>query len=396
MFATQEIGSLPKPAWLIKCSNGIFPSEDDIREAKYWGKMLEIEGFEKLTNLLHESDSTQKRREVQRWAVIFAIRFLESTGLSRVYDGEMLRREMYEHPINRIGGFKFLGRVQSFDNRYYNIASVVDEIERIEPIYVQEFKLAKSIARKELKVPITGAYTLADWTLSDYYLKKYFTTCSSIKEAKQKARRELVFELIEKVLKPEIKELVNNGANWIQIDEPAATTHLDKQEMKLFIESFNMLTEGFSIKFSLHNCYGNYKVLAKYTPELRNCNQLALEFANRDSLTLGVKDIDRPGYKDLKSFVQNGYAGNFGIGALHVLDYEGKTTKWAVLKDKTLIESPSLIRDRLVYAVRVVGDPSKISVNPDCGLRTRKDWRIIRQKLRNMVQAAEEDDWVSR
>ena len=391
MFATQEVGSLPKPAWLIKCSKGIPPLEDDIREAEYWGKMLEIEDFGKLSALLREPDSTKKREEVREWAIVYAIRFLESTGLSIVYDGEMLRREMYEHPISRIKGFKLLGRVQSFDDRYYNIASVVSEIKRIKPIYVQEFKLAKSVARKELKVPITGAYTLADWTLNDYYLKKYFTTYMSIKEAKYKARRGLIFELIEKVLKLEVKELLDCGATWIQVDEPAATTHPDKQEMELFVESFNMLTEGFASKFSLHNCYSNYKVLAEYAPKLKNCHQLVLEFANRDSLNLGVRDIDRTGYKDLKLFIQNGYTGNFGIGVLNVLDYEGKTTKWVDLKNKTLIESPSLIKDRLTYASKIIGDSSKISANPDCGLRTCKNWKIIRQKLCNMVQAAEED-----
>jgi 5-methyltetrahydropteroyltriglutamate--homocysteine methyltransferase len=376
---------------LIKCSKGIRPIEEDIKEVEYWGKILGIENYIKLSTLLHEPDSTQKRKEVEEWAVLYALRFLESTGLNIVYDGEMLRREMYEHPISKIKGFKFLGRVQSFDNRYYNIASVVGEVKRIRPIYVQEFRLIKNIARKELKVPITGAYTLADWTLNDYYLKKYFTTSSSIKEAKYKAKKELVLELIEKVLKPEIRELLDCGATWIQVDEPAATTHPDKKEMELFIESFNMLTDGFVAKFSLHNCYSNYKVLAKYAPSLENCYQLTLEFANRDSLNLGVRDIDRIGYNDLKLFIQNGYTGNFGIGVLNVLDYEGNATKWADLQQKTLIESPLLIKDRLAYASKIIGDSSKISANPDCGLRTRKDWKIIKQKLCNMVQAAEED-----
>lgn len=352
------------------------------------GKTLGIKGFEKLSTLLSDSDSSRKLKEVQKWAVIYAVRFLESTGLSRVYDGEILRREMYEYPVSRIAGFKFRGRVQSFDNRYYKVASVIDEIERIKPIYVQEFKLTKSVAKRELKVPITGPYTLAEWTLNDYYLQKYLAESISVKEAKRKAMRELVFAITERVLRPEVEELIKEGATSIQIDEPAATTHPDRQEMELFVESFNMLTKGYPVKFSLHNCYSDYKVLAQYAPDLKNCDQLTLEFANRDSLNLGVGDFDRPGYMDLKLFIQNGYIGKFGIGVLHVLDYEGTVTKWVGLKEKTLIESPSLIRDRLNYAFRIVGDSAKISANPDCGMRTRKDWRIIWQKLHNMVQAA--------
>ena len=388
MLATQEIGSLPKPAWLVKYKNRIPPSESDVREAKFWGKTLGIKGFEKLSTILSDSGSSRKLKEVQKWAVMYAVRFLESTGLSRVYDGEILRREMYEYPVSRIAGFKFLGRIQSFDNRYYNVASVIDEIERLKPIYVQEFKLTKSVAKRELKVPITGPYTLADWTLNDYYLQKYLAESISVKEAKRKARQELVLTITEKILRPEVEELIKEGATYIQIDEPAATTHPDRQEMELFVESFNMLTKGYTAKFSLHNCYSDYKVLAQYAPELKNCDQLILEFANRDSLNLGVGDFDRPGYVDLKLFIQNGYTGKFGIGVLHVLDYEGTATKWASLKEKTLIESHYLIRDRLDYVSRIVGDSSKISANPDCGMRTRKDWRIIWQKLHNMVQAA--------
>ena len=388
MLATQEIGSLPKPAWLVKYKNRILPSENDVREAKFWGKTLGIKGFEKLSTLLSDSSSSRKLKEVQKWAVIYAVRFLESTGLSRIYDGEILRREMYEFPVSRIAGFKFRGRVQSFDNRYYKVTSVIDEIERIKPIYVQEFKLTKSVAKRELKVPITGPYTLAEWTLNDHYLQKYLAESISVKEAKRRAIRELVFAITERILRPEVEELIKEGATSIQIDEPAATTHPDRQEMELFVESFNMLTKGYPVKFILHNCYSDYKILAQYAPDLKNCDQLALEFANRDSLNLGVGDFDRPGYMDLKLFIQNGYTGKFGIGVLHVLDYEGTVTKWAGLKEKTLIESPSLIRDRLNCAFRIVGDSTKISANPDCGMRTRKDWRIIWQKLHNMVQAA--------
>ncbi|MEM3714954.1 MAG: hypothetical protein QXF82_08415, partial [Nitrososphaeria archaeon] len=57
-------------------------------------------------------------------------------------------------------------------------------------------------------------------------------------------------------------------------------------------------------------------------------------------------------------------------------------------EDKTLIESANLIRNRLDYAAKIVGDPAKITANPDCGLRTRKDWKIIWRKLSNMVKAA--------
>ena len=49
------------------------------------------------------------------------------------------------------------------------------------------------------------------------------------------------------------------------------------------------------------------------------------------------------------------------------------------------IEPPELVRDRILYAVDVFGDPARIHVCPDCGLRTRS-WDVAYEKLRNMVE----------
>jgi 5-methyltetrahydropteroyltriglutamate--homocysteine methyltransferase len=48
------------------------------------------------------------------------------------------------------------------------------------------------------------------------------------------------------------------------------------------------------------------------------------------------------------------------------------------------IEPPELVRDRILYAVDVFGDPYRIHVTADCGLRTRS-WAVAFQKLVNMV-----------
>ena len=386
MLITQEVGSLPKPAWFLKSKAGLQVSKADLIEAKFWGDELEIADNDKLIRLLQEQDSPRKRAEIKKWVVTYAIRFLEKSGLDIVYTGEMLRVEMYEHPASRISGLKFSGKVQSLDNKYYRIASVVQAVTRKRPIYLQELKLAKSIARKRLKVPVIGPYTLADWTLDDYYVRKILNQAGSLKEARQKAKADLIFDLVEKVLRPEIKELVENGAERIQIDEPAATCHPQKEEMQIFVESFNTLTKGFPSKFSIHNCYSDYSILAKYAPELKNCSQLTLEFANRDSLRLGTGIQDRHGYANLRQFIEHGYSGEFGVGVLNVHDFEGEIRENVKIVNNTLIESPELIRDRLLFVQKIVRDSSKIAVNPDCGLRTRKDWKIIMQKLRNMVE----------
>jgi 5-methyltetrahydropteroyltriglutamate--homocysteine methyltransferase len=48
------------------------------------------------------------------------------------------------------------------------------------------------------------------------------------------------------------------------------------------------------------------------------------------------------------------------------------------------VEPAELIRDRILHSVEVFGDPARIHVIPDCGLRTRS-WEVAYAKLENMV-----------
>jgi len=119
------------------------------------------------------------------------------------------------------------------------------------------------------------------------------------------------------------------------------------------------------------------------------CDHLALEFANRDSSRLGVDEESREGYSDLKHFVDAGFDGEFGLGVAHVHDYTGNVPHGAgQAVGRDLIESPELVRDRLLFASKIVGDPGKIWANPDCGLRTRT-WEVSLAKLSRITKGAE-------
>jgi 5-methyltetrahydropteroyltriglutamate--homocysteine methyltransferase len=142
--------------------------------------------------------------------------------------------------------------------------------------------------------------------------------------------------------------------------------------MGLFIDAFNETVKGFNCVFSLHNCYSNYGVLAKHASKLRNCRQLALEFANRDNRQTG--EDSRNGYKELKLFEEHGFHGDYGIGVVDV--------------HTDFVEPPELVRDRILYASKIVDNPERVWVSTDCGLRTRS-WEISYQKLRNMVLGAQ-------
>jgi len=202
-------------------------------------------------------------------------------------------------------------------------------------------------------------------------MKKWFRSLDDLRIIRYNAKRDLVYDLSEQVINPIIRELASKGADRIQIDEPAATTH--PLEMDIFVDGFNLAVKNVNTVVTLHVCYSDYSTLTPYLLEMKT-SHLALEFANRDSWKLGVRDEDRPGYKYLRElFIEYGYKGEIGLGVIDV--------------HTDRIESPELIRDRILYATNFT-DPEKIIVNPDCGLRTRRR-EIAFKKLENMVKGVE-------
>jgi 5-methyltetrahydropteroyltriglutamate--homocysteine methyltransferase len=391
LFPTQEIGSIAKPRWRTKGLSQPLTIKD-LTEAEEWAGRLGIEDYhDRAKELLSTSDGKDRIRELLEFSTIYGLRLFERTGLDNEgVGGEQQRVEMYEHAVRAVEGMRVLGHVQSFDYKYFNKAVAESKISRRHPIYLQEFLDVKENAKGPIKVPITGPYTLLDWSFSGYYSR--LKTGSSLKKQRLEARREFLLDIVEQVIRPEIRDLVDAGASWVQIDEPAITTHPEPADMELFVEGWNETVRGFNCKFSDHTCYPSeigYKVLADYVPKLNKCSQLALEFANRDGTSLGVDREHRAGYRDLEHFIQNGYDGEFGVGAVHVHDFSGQVpTASGKAIDRNIIESPELVRDRLLYAAKIVGDPGKIWANPDCGLRTRT-WDVTYAKLESVVKGAD-------
>jgi len=323
-FTTQEIGSLRKPKWLV----------DILKNKKILAK-----------------DKEKARGD----AALLNIKLLEEVGLDVVYDGEARRVEMYEYSVKRIDGMKAAGRVRSWDNKYYNKARCVGEIKYTGPYHLDEFNFIKDHTNKIIKLPITGAYTLADWSYNEYYDSKH----------------DLAIAFAKNIIRPLIKDLVKSSATFIQIDEPAATTH--PSEIAMMVESFNESIKGINCKFGIHICYSSdYSELFPDILEAKN-QQYTLEFANRDTMKLGRNKVNRQGYNVLKTFKEYGEKKEIGLGVVDVHINE--------------IESPELVRDRIIYASKLIGDSKLIHVNPDCGLRTRtRD--ISFSKLKNMVIGA--------
>jgi Methionine synthase II (cobalamin-independent) len=215
---------------------------------------------------------------------------------------------------------------------------------------------------------------LADWSFNTFYQKKWISKLGDYYKEKYEAKRELAIELAKKIIRENLKALIENGAEIIQIDEPAATTV--PEEIPIFVESLNESIKGLNAKFHCHICYSrDYSILFPNILEVKNLKQLALEFSNRDSIELGVDEKSRRGFSFLKKFKQFSSSLEIGIGVVDV--------------HTDFIEPVELIRDRILYALKVLKDEKTIYVNPDCGLRTR-NWDVAKNKLTNMVKAVKE------
>jgi 5-methyltetrahydropteroyltriglutamate--homocysteine methyltransferase len=399
LFPLQEIGSIAKPPWRVKgVSSDSRITESDIENAELWGERIAVRDYQKLVEvLIRRSQSSvpptpEEKDLIRDYSVEYVLALFAKVGLDRVYSGEQWRVEMYEHLVRNIQGFKLLGSVHSFDYKYFTKGAIVDVPEFIHPIHLDEFEFVKTHTDRFVKIPITGPYTVVDWSFNEYYettaRKKAKGKRIDLRKTYFEARRSFILDLVKNALRPEVENLIKNGAEWIQIDEPAVTTRPDDEEMELFVDAINALTSGFKgCVFSVHNCYSDYKLLAKYSVKLKDVTQLALEFANRDSTDLGLDKESRPGYEDLKYFEKEGYEGGFGLGVTHVHDFSGTPGKGATVEGRNVLESPKLVRDRILFAAKLLKDPGRISVNPDCGLRTR-DWETTFRKLEVMAEGA--------
>jgi 5-methyltetrahydropteroyltriglutamate--homocysteine methyltransferase len=365
LFPVQEIGSLPKAPWLISYLRGKKLEQSDLDHLSNWSK---ISGFENESDarailLLPKTAETEDR--IRSVASLFGVRFLESAGLDYVYDGEANRIEMYEHPVRKSKGFEFYGHVRSFDNRYYRKAACTQKVGFRHPYHLNEFAYIRQHAKRKVKVPVTGPYTIAEWSFNEHYQKRLSAKYADLRKLKFEAKREFVLDVAKEIIRPNVRALFDAGAEWIQVDEPALTTK--PEEVPFFVEAFNECTLGIGCKFSVHVCYGDYRLLYPHILELKNCSQLALEFANRD-------DENRGAYNQLKLLTEYGDDREIGLGVADVHVDE--------------IESPQLVQDRINYATKILGDPERIYVNPDCGLRTRS-WDVAYAKLSNIVKGAE-------
>ncbi|HPU44267.1 MAG TPA: methionine synthase [Dictyoglomaceae bacterium] len=315
ILPTTSVGSFPKPDYLIKARNqysrGLIPY-----------------------STLHELE-LKATEEV--------IKMQEELGVDILVHGEMERGDMATYFAENLEGFTISGLVRSYGNRYYKKPIVIGKIKRTKPITVDMFKFAQSLTKKPIKGMLTGPYTIADWSFNEYYENK----------------RDLTLDLAE-VINQEALDLEEEGAIFIQIDEPAIPTH--PEEIKIAKESFQRATRGLRNFIITHICYGDFRPIWEELIDFP-VHQFDFELTNNADKFYPL--IENHGFPKDKYIA---------IGVIDVHSHR--------------IESVEEIKARIKEAFKYF-KPEQIFIDPDCGLKTRT-WEEAKAKMENMVKAVEE------
>jgi len=199
------------------------------------------------------------------------------------------------------------------------------------------------VAERPVKVPITGPYTLANWSFNEVY----------------DSEEQLAYELAD-LVNEEIEALVEAGARYIQIDEPALATTPD--DHAIVGECLERIVDEIpdDVRLGLHVCYGDY---SRIYPEILDypVHEYDLELANGN-------------YEQLDVFKEHEFTKDFAMGVLDAHTAE--------------VESVEEIKENIKKGLEVV-PPERLTVSPDCGVKLLpRD--IARGKMENMVTAARE------
>jgi 5-methyltetrahydropteroyltriglutamate--homocysteine methyltransferase len=213
---------------------------------------------------------------------------------------------------------------------------------------VKWISYAQSITNKIMKGMLTGPVTIINWSF-----------------VRNDIPRSIIAKQIALALSDEINDLQNAGIKIIQVDEAAFKEGypLRKENIlnyeKWAVDSFKLTvsTAKNETQIHTHMCYSEFNDIIK-TIEVMDADVITIETA-------------RSGNRLLSIFHETGYNNEIGPGV-----YDIHSPRIPSIEE--FIEQ---IKERLQ-----VVEKSKMWINPDCGLKTRK-WEEVKPALKNMVQA---------
>ncbi|MCC7509081.1 MAG: cobalamin-independent methionine synthase II family protein [Planctomycetes bacterium] len=347
LFPVSMVGSWPRPQALLRA-----------QKLKRAGKLDPAE-FEK------QADA----------AVLEVLAAQQRAGVDVVTDGEQRRDNFYSFVAEKLAGIQIMTLaelidviedkeaferiLQTLDVPAYSLSNptCVGRIERRAPLAVDELRFLKQHTDKPVKIPLPGPYLL--------------TRAMFVKEVTRKVypSKEALSVDVVRILRAEVEDLLRQGADFIQFDEPVLTevafssgqtrTFMcaslaaggdPAEELEFAVSLMNRVLEGFDEAYTgLHICRGNWSqdettlLRGNYAPlkpylERLKVKQLVLEYAT-----------ERAG--DVMSFAEE----SLGLGVVNPRTEHTETPEEVIAQVEKALE---------FYR------PQQLWLNPDCGFGT--------------------------
>jgi 5-methyltetrahydropteroyltriglutamate--homocysteine methyltransferase len=325
LIPATVIGSWSFPGWYAKLC------EDVVRQPEVFGP--------------------EDREEALRDAVRLAVADQLAAGADLITDGEMQRVDFNLGFYGRLSGLQPLPQGRRWGSPAHDQRSkyvCVAPLEAPQGLgLVEEYKRLRAETDAPVKVPIPGPFTLAGCLQGGSVYRD----------------RKGITDALLPIVNREMKELVRQGVDFLQLDEPSFACHPERPEQ--FLDLVARTVAGVGAKISLHLCFGNYRGRAvgwrSYRPLFPHLarapvQQLALEFASREMSEIDLAREVRPPME-------------LAVGLVDVKN--------------TWIEPPDLVAERLRLVLRHI-EPERVHVTPDCGFSQTARF-IACRKLTSMV-----------
>ncbi|WP_025115194.1 5-methyltetrahydropteroyltriglutamate--homocysteine S-methyltransferase [Lysinibacillus fusiformis] len=315
---------------------GSFPQSDEVkRNRNAWRKkQLSNEDYEAFIEL-----------ETKRW-----IHLQEDLDIDVLVHGEFERTDMVEYFGEKLTGFAFTEKawVVSYGSRCVKPPIIYGDVAWSSSITVKESAYAQSLTKRFVKGMLTGPVTILNWSFVRDDI----------------SRKDVAYQ-IALALRTEVEALETAGISIIQVDEPALREGLPlrKEEWGAYLDwavnAFKLATSSVKDETQIHThmCYCEF-------------NDFIEPISALDADVISI-ETSRSHGELISSLQVNPYTKGIGLGVYDIhsprVPSEG--------------EMLAIMRDSLQIL-----DKHQFWVNPDCGLKTRKEPETI-AALANMVGA---------
>jgi len=286
--------------------------------------------------------------QIDKW-----IEIQEDIGIDVLVHGEFERTDMVEYFGEKFEGFAVsqFGWVQSYGSRCVKPPLILGDVAFSEPITVKESVYAQTLTTKPVKGMLTGPVTILNWSFVRDDIPRFD-----------------VLNQIAFALRKEIEELEKNGIRMIQVDEPALREGLplDQDKRASYLDAavyaFKLATSSVENDTQIHThmCYSEFSGIIK-----------SISALDADVISI---ETSRSHGEIIAAFENNTYDKEIGLGVYDI--------------HSPRVPSKEEMKQNINRALKTI-NPKQFWINPDCGLKTRKEEETI-DALKIMVEAAKE------